>query len=136
MLNIINALKEGAKGRVVVLFGCGGDRDRKKRPQMGRIASENADFCIVTSDNPRTEKPEDIIADILEGISEENKQKIEVICNREEAIEWAIENHHPEDIIVLAGKGHETYQIVGKVKRHMDEREIVRDIIEKRGLFV
>lgn len=136
LLNIINALKEGAKGRVVVLFGCGGDRDRKKRPQMGRIASENADFCIVTSDNPRTEKPEDIIADILEGISEENKQKIEVICNREEAIEWAIENHHPEDIIVLAGKGHETYQIVGKVKRHMDEREIVRDIIEKRGLFV
>lgn len=101
---------------------------------MGKIASENADFCIVTSDNPRTEKPEDIIADILEGIAENNKHKTNVICNREEAIEWAIENHQPEDIIVLAGKGHETYQIVGKIKRHMDEREIVRDIISKRGL--
>ncbi len=134
LLNIISALKEGARGRVVVLFGCGGDRDRKKRPKMGKIASENADFCIVTSDNPRTEKPEDIIADILKGIAENNKHKTKVICNREEAIEWAIENHQPEDIIVLAGKGHETYQIVGKIKRHMDEREIVRDIISKRGL--
>lgn len=134
LLNIITALKEGARGRVVVLFGCGGDRDRKKRSKMGKIASENADFCIVTSDNPRTEKPEDIISDIMKGIAEDSKHKIKVICNREEAIEWTIENHQPEDIIVLAGKGHETYQIVGKVKRHMDEREIVRDIIKKRGL--
>lgn len=134
LLNIISALKEGAKGRVVVLFGCGGDRDRNKRPKMGQIASENADFCIVTSDNPRTEKPEEIILDILKGIPENKKNQIKVICSREKAIEWAIENHQAEDIIILAGKGHETYQIVGKVKRHMDEREIVRDFIAKRSL--
>lgn len=136
LFNIINALRAGAAGRVVALFGCGGDRDRKKRPEMGRIAAENADFCIVTSDNPRTEKPEDIISDIIKGIPEEYNNKIKVICNREEAIKWAIYNHRPGDIIILAGKGHETYQIIGKIKRHMDEREIVRDIIEKRGLKV
>ena len=120
-------------GRVVALFGCGGDRDRTKRPIMGRIAAENADFVIVTSDNPRTERPEDIVADITAGL-EGTSTPHEVIVDRASAIEWAIEHHRPGDVIVLAGKGHEDYQIVGHEKRHMDEREIVAGILEKRKM--
>jgi UDP-N-acetylmuramoyl-L-alanyl-D-glutamate--2,6-diaminopimelate ligase len=98
---------------------------------MGRIAAENANFVIVTSDNPRTEKPEDIIADIVEGLKG-SRTPSKVVINRPEAIEWAIEKHRPDDIIVLAGKGHEDYQIIGKTKYHMDEREIVAEILQKR----
>jgi len=115
----------------VALCGCGGDRDRTKRPIMGRIASEIADLVIVTSDNPRTEEPEAIIADILEGMKDSSTPR-EVITDRIEAIEWAIEHHRPGDVIVLAGKGHEDYQIVGHEKHHMDEREIVAKIMDKR----
>ena len=98
---------------------------------MGRIAADNADFVVVTSDNPRTENPEAIIADILAGM-EHSETPREVITDRPSAIEWAIEHHLPGDVIVLAGKGHEDYQIVGHEKHHMDEREIVADILEKR----
>ena len=129
--NVLRSMRAVTRGRLVALFGCGGDRDRTKRPIMGRIAAENADFVVVTSDNPRTEDPEAIIADILAGM-EGSETPREVICSRPEAIEWAIEHHEPGDVIVLAGKGHEDYQIVGREKHHMDEREIVAGILEKR----
>ncbi|MCL2408696.1 MAG: UDP-N-acetylmuramoyl-L-alanyl-D-glutamate--2,6-diaminopimelate ligase [Oscillospiraceae bacterium] len=124
--NIIKTVRGFAKGRVVTLFGCGGDRDREKRPLMGKIAAELSDFVIVTSDNPRTEEPGEIIEDILAGI-EGKKPPRRVIENRREAIHWALENTQPGDVIILAGKGHETYQIIGKDKTHFDEREVVAE---------
>ena len=120
------ATATGVKGRVVALFGCGGDRDRTKRPKMGKIASDLADFCVVTSDNPRTEQPQAIIDDILEGMKD-SKTPMQVIVDRPEAIHWALAHAQKDDIIVLMGKGHETYQEVNHVKHHMDEREIVAD---------
>ena len=130
--NVLRSLRETTSGRLVAVFGCGGDRDRTKRPIMGKIATETADFTVITSDNPRTEEPEKIIADILEGVSCP-KSRYKVIPDRREAIAWAIDNHRSGDVIVLAGKGHETYQIVGKTKYHMDEREIVAEHLAKRA---
>ena len=129
--NILTTVREFAPARLVFLFGCGGDRDRGKRPKMGRIAGQKADFVIVTSDNPRTEDPEAIIADILPGLKETRTPYV-VQPDRREAIAYAIENHCPGDVIILCGKGHEDYQIIGKTKVHMDEREIVAEILEKR----
>ena len=129
--NILDTVREFAKARVVFLFGCGGDRDRGKRPIMGRIAGELADFVIVTSDNPRTEDPDAIIAEILPGL-EETRTPYVVRADRREAIAYAIENHRKDDLIILCGKGHEDYQIIGHEKIHMDEREIVAEILEKR----
>lgn len=123
--NILSTVRATTDGRVVILFGCGGDRDRTKRPIMGKIAAELADFVIVTSDNPRTEQPDGIIRDILAGM-EGTKTPYVVIENRKEAIGWAIDNARPGDVIILAGKGHETYQIIGTEKRHFDEREVIR----------
>ncbi|MBQ4040382.1 MAG: UDP-N-acetylmuramoyl-L-alanyl-D-glutamate--2,6-diaminopimelate ligase [Oscillospiraceae bacterium] len=127
--NIIKTVRGFAKGRVVTLFGCGGDRDALKRPIMGKIAAELSDFVIVTSDNPRTEVPMDIINDILVGL-EGTKTPYTVIENRREAIGWAVHNAQSRDIIILAGKGHETYQIIGKEKSHFDEREIVAGFLK------
>lgn len=127
--NIIQATKGFAKGRVVTLFGCGGDRDKKKRPLMGAIAMRLSDFVIVTSDNPRTEKPGDIINDILAGLKN-TKTPYKVIENRREAIFWALDNVLPGDVLILAGKGHETYQIFGAEKTHFDEREVVAEYFE------
>ena len=124
--NILRTVKGFAKGRTVALFGCGGDRDRTKRPKMGRIAADLADFVIVTSDNPRTEDPEAIIADILPGL-EGTSTPYQVICDRVEAIHWAMDHARPGDVIALCGKGHETYQEIDHKKYHMDEREIVAD---------
>ena len=129
--NVLRSMRAVAGGRIVILFGCGGDRDRAKRPIMGRIAADNADFVIVTSDNPRTEDPEAIIAEITEGLKG-TRTPHKVITDRRDAIEWAIENHRSGDVIILAGKGHEDYQIIGRTKHHMDEREIVAEILEKR----
>ena len=98
---------------------------------MGRIAVDNADLVIVTSDNPRTEEPEEIIREILAG-TEGSATPVESICDREAAIAWAIDKAAPGDVILLAGKGHEDYQEVGHVKRHMDEREIVAECLRKR----
>lgn len=128
---VLKTLRPVTKGRLICLFGCGGDRDRVKRPIMGAIASDNSDFVIVTSDNPRTEEPEAIIREITEGMKGKRTPK-KVICDRVEAIHWAIDNARPGDVILLAGKGHEDYQIVGHEKHHMDEREIVADWLEKR----
>ena len=127
----LKALRPVTRGRLVVLFGCGGDRDRLKRPSMGRIAAENADLVIVTSDNPRTEDPMDIINEILPGV-ESGPAPCKMICDRPEAIRWAIDNAAPGDVILLAGKGHEDYQVIGHEKHHMDEREIVRDFLKER----
>jgi len=130
--NVIKSLKEVTSGRVVVLFGCGGDRDRTKRPIMGEIATTLADYTIITSDNPRTEVPSDIIAEITAGVKVP-KSRYKVIEDRREAIAYAIESHQEGDLIILAGKGHETYQIIGKTKYHMDEREIVAELLRERS---
>ena len=126
LVNVLTTVKGFARGRTVALFGCGGDRDKAKRPKMGRAAAEIADFVIVTTDNPRTERPADIIADILPGL-EGTGTPCEVIEDRVEAIHWALDHAGAGDVVVLCGKGHETYQEVGHEKRHMDEREIVAD---------
>ena len=128
--NILYATKSYTRGRVISVFGCGGDRDSSKRPIMGEISGKVADYTIITSDNPRTEKPEDIIKAIEEGISK-TKGKYEVVVDRTEAIEKAIKMANKRDIIILAGKGHETYQEINNEKNHFDEREIIKEIIEK-----
>lgn len=128
ILNIINAIRGFAKGRVVTLFGCGGDRDKTKRPLMGKMAGELSDFCIVTSDNPRSENPADIIKDILPGVIETNCP-YEVVENRFDAIEYALDHAQKDDIILLAGKGHETYQILNDRTIVFDEREIVLKLL-------
>ena len=124
--NILTTVRDFTPGRVICLFGCGGDRDRTKRPIMGSVAAELADFVVVTSDNPRTEDPEAIIADILPGL-EGSGTPYQVICDRVEAIHWAMDHAQPGDVIALCGKGHETYQEVNHEKHHMDEREIVAE---------
>ena len=126
--NVLSALKETVKGRLVCLFGCGGDRDRTKRPLMAAAAAKFADFVIVTSDNPRTEDPQAIIDEILPGL-DGTTTPYKVIVNRREAIYYAVQNALPGDTIVLAGKGHEDYQIIGHEKHHFDEREVVADAL-------
>ncbi len=122
--NILRTVKGFCKGRVIAVFGCGGDRDPIKRPIMGRIAAELADLAVVTSDNPRTEDPMKIIEQILGGMEGTATPYI-VEENRRKAIRWAMDEAKPGDVIVLAGKGHETYQEIGHEKIHLDEREEV-----------
>lgn len=128
--NILSTFKEYRDYRLVVLFGCGGDRDKTKRPIMGKIAATLADYVIVTSDNPRTEQPDLIIKDILEGM-QNTKTPYLVIENRVEAIKFAIANAQNNDIIILAGKGHETYQILKNETIHLDEREVIREALNQ-----
>ena len=129
MVNVLSSVKGFAKGRTIALFGCGGDRDRTKRPKMAKVAAEIADFVIVTTDNPRTEKPADIIADILPGLEGFDTPHV-VVEDRIDAIHWAMDHAEKDDVIVLCGKGHETYQEINHVKYHMDEREIVADYLK------
>ena len=131
--NVLESVNGFAKGRTVVLFGCGGDRDKTKRPIMGNIAVHCADYVIVTSDNPRSEDPAGIINDILEGMSG-SATPYKIIENRVEAIKYAVSSAQKGDIIVLAGKGHETYQILKDGTIHLDEREIVAEALEERRL--
>lgn len=126
--SILSAVKSYTRGNLISVFGCGGDRDPGKRPIMGEISGNIADFTIITSDNPRTEKPEDIISAIEKG-TKKTKGKYITIIDRKEAIKHAINMASKNDIIVLAGKGHETYQEINKVKHPMDEREIIKSII-------
>ena len=126
--NILLAVKSYTKGRVISLFGCGGDRDTNKRPIMAKISGEIADYTIITSDNPRTEDPEAIVKDVEKGIIGVTSN-YEVIVDRKEAIKRAIEIATPDDIVVLAGKGHENYQVIGHEKCHFDEREIIDEIM-------
>ena len=128
--NILSTARDFTAGRLICVFGCGGDRDKTKRPIMGAVAGELADVAVVTSDNPRTEDPRAIIGDILAGMSG-SEAELHVEPDRREAIGWALSQGGPGDVIVLAGKGHETYQEIGGVQYPMDEREIVADWFEK-----
>lgn len=127
--NVLEAVKGFAKGRTVVLFGCGGDRDRTKRPIMGDIAARLADFVIVTSDNPRTEDPQAIIDEITAGM--QGCDHYVTIPDRVEAIHWAMDHAQSGDVIILAGKGHEDYQEINHVHYPMDERVIVAEYLRK-----
>lgn len=127
--NIISSLRKIAKRRIITVFGCGGDRDRTKRPIMGAIAAKLSDVIVVTSDNPRSEDPNAIIDDILEGIKGSKTKKI-VEPDRTKAIAAALKEAKTDDIVLLAGKGHETYQILSTGKIHYDEREIVKGLLE------
>lgn len=126
--NILRSARELTSGRLLVVFGCGGDRDTAKRPVMGRIAAELADVCVVTSDNPRSEEPKAIIDQILAGM-ENGKADVCSLIDRREAIERALSLARPGDLVVIAGKGHETYQIFKDRTVHFDDREVVREAL-------
>lgn len=130
--NIVSTVCEFAEGRVITVFGCGGDRDATKRPMMGEIAGKLSDYCIITSDNPRTEEPMSILLQIEEGMKKTDCEYV-MIENRREAIRAAMDMARKGDCIILAGKGHETYQMIGKEKRHFDEREVIQEILEGRN---
>jgi len=138
--NVIRALQEvrkasGTQSRLVTVFGCGGDRDRTKRPLMGKVAAELSDVVLITSDNPRTEDPDKIVADILPGV-EGSKPKFDgstgylIEVDRAKALERAVQIATHDDIVLVAGKGHENYQIIGTVKRHFDDREILAELLK------
>ena len=122
--NVISSVQDFCQGRVITVFGCGGDRDPIKRPIMGEIGVKLSDIAVITSDNPRTEVPEKIIEDIVAGVKEEYGM-YKVVCDRRAAIRYAMDIAEKDDIIILAGKGHETYQEINGVKYHLDEREEV-----------
>ena len=128
--NVLSSGKGFCKGRLIAVFGCGGDRDPIKRPIMGKIGTDIADWSIITSDNPRTENPAKIIEDIVKGI-DGSKNNYEIIENRPAAIRHAMDIAQKNDIIILAGKGHETYQEINGVKYHLDEREVVAAYLEE-----
>ncbi len=128
--NILKAVRQTTKGRMIALFGCGGDRDRSKRPVMGEIAGELADYCILTSDNPRNEDPMAILDAIEAGIKPTGCEYV-VIENRREAIRYALKFAGAGDVVVLAGKGHETYQEICGVKHPFDEKVVVRELLEE-----
>lgn len=128
--NILTTVKDYAPGRVVCVFGCGGDRDKARRFEMGEVSGKLADFTIITSDNPRTEDPQAIVNDIEVGIKRTNGSYIKIV-ERYEAIKYAMESAKPLDIIILAGKGHETYQEFKDKTIHFDEREVVAEILEE-----
>jgi len=124
----LRAMRLGTEGRVIVVFGCGGDRDSSKRPIMGQIAHEGADLVVITSDNPRTEEPDKIIGDILSGCPNP------AYCNpdRRAAIRWALDTALPGDTVLIAGKGHEDYQIIGREKLPFSDQDVVREWYEER----
>lgn len=130
--NAAKTLKEIYDGRLITVFGCGGDRDKDKRPMMGKIACENSDFVFITSDNPRTENPEMIINDILSGINTKNYYRI---TDRKLAIKSALYSAVKGDTVLIAGKGHEKYQIIGNQKIYFNEREIIRKLLEDKARF-
>ncbi len=130
--SLLGTLKEYEPHRLVCLFGCGGNRSRLRRYEMGEVSGKLADLTIITSDNPRFEEPQPIIEDIKTGIGKTGGKYVE-ICDRKEAIAYAIDHGEPGDIIVLAGKGHEDYQEIKGVKYPMDERDMIRDILKERG---
>jgi UDP-N-acetylmuramoyl-L-alanyl-D-glutamate--2,6-diaminopimelate ligase len=130
--NLLKAARPFISGKTICVFGCGGDRDRTKRPLMGKIAADLADVVVVTSDNPRTEDPERILEDIVAGIPPSVKVKVKVIGDRAAAIRQAILEAEPGDGVLIAGKGHEDYQILGTEKIHFDDREQARESLARR----
>ncbi|WP_291583856.1 UDP-N-acetylmuramoyl-L-alanyl-D-glutamate--2,6-diaminopimelate ligase [Clostridium sp. UBA6640] len=129
--NILTTVKGFVKGKVITVFGCGGDRDKTKRPIMGEIAGKNSQFCVITSDNPRTEEPLQILYNIEEGIKE-TQCLYEKILDRKEAIHFAMDSAKPGDVIVVAGKGHETYQILKDRTIKFDDMEVVKEYLKKK----
>jgi UDP-N-acetylmuramoyl-L-alanyl-D-glutamate--2,6-diaminopimelate ligase len=130
--NVLTTLRPLCRGRLTVLFGCGGDRDRTKRPRMARVTEQLADTIIVTSDNPRTEEPDAIIGEIIAGFEDPGSERVTVEPDRRKAIELAIENARADDIILLAGKGHETYQIIGTKKFDFSDKDIASRCLRER----
>ncbi len=130
--NVLSSVRDFCKGRLICVFGCGGDRDPIKRPVMGKIGVKLSDIAVITSDNPRSEAPMDIIADILKGVDSADGEYV-VIENRKKAIAYALDIAGKDDIIVLVGKGHETYQEICGVKHHLDEREVVAAHLAEKG---
>ena len=130
--SLLSTLREYDPGRLVCVFGCGGNRSKLRRYEMGEVSGRLADFTIITSDNPRFEEPQAIIDDIKVGMTKTQGKYIE-ICDRKEAIAYAIDHGQPGDIIVLAGKGHEDYQEIKGVKYPMDERVLIAEILKERG---
>lgn len=131
--NILRTVHEFAKARIITVFGCGGERDRTKRPLMGRVAGDLSNYCLVTSDNPRAEDPGQIVGEILPGLSESRiGQGFEIIPDRREAIARALELAKPGDVVVIAGKGHETKQVFGDYSVSFDDREVARELIRRR----
>jgi UDP-N-acetylmuramoyl-L-alanyl-D-glutamate--2,6-diaminopimelate ligase len=130
--NVLTTLKPLCKGRLITVFGCGGDRDKTKRPRMARVVERLADVIFVTSDNPRTEKPEAIIDDIMVGFEDPSSERVIVEADRRKAIELAVESARPDDIVLLAGKGHETYQIIGDKKFDFSDKDIARQCLAER----
>ena len=128
--SLLTTLKEYNPKRLVCLFGCGGNRSKDRRFEMGEVSGRLADLTIITSDNPRFEEPQDIINDIKTGIAKTDGKYVE-ICDRKEAIKYAIEHGEPGDVIVLAGKGHEDYQEICGVKHPMDERVLIKEVLEE-----
>ncbi|MBF4691601.1 UDP-N-acetylmuramoyl-L-alanyl-D-glutamate--2,6-diaminopimelate ligase [Fusibacter ferrireducens] len=128
--NVLQAIHEFSKGRIIIVFGCGGDRDRKKRPMMGEVAQRLSDLVILTSDNPRTEAPELIIKDVLEGMTLSDALFVE--ADRRKGIYKALELAGENDVVLIAGKGHEDYQVIGKTKIHFDDKEVVQDFFDGR----
>jgi UDP-N-acetylmuramoyl-L-alanyl-D-glutamate--2,6-diaminopimelate ligase len=128
--SLLTTLKEYEPGRLVCLFGCGGNRAKSRRYEMGEVSSRLADLSVITSDNPRNEEPMDIINDILTGVAKADGKYV-TIPDRKEAIAYCMKNAQDGDIIVLAGKGHEDYQEIKGVKHHMDERELIDEIIKE-----
>jgi UDP-N-acetylmuramoyl-L-alanyl-D-glutamate--2,6-diaminopimelate ligase len=128
--NLLNAARPFIPGRMICVFGCGGDRDRTKRPQMGAIAARLSDYAIVTSDNPRTEDPQRILDDVVAGIPSDTAMT--VVGDRADAIRQAILEAQPGDGVIIAGKGHEDYQILGTEKIHFDDREQAHQALQQR----
>lgn len=128
--NVLKTVREFSKGRVICVFGCGGDRDRAKRPIMGEIAGRFSEFAVITSDNPRTESPMAIIESIEEGVKRSGT-KYTVVENRKEAIRYALSLAKPTDIVLIAGKGHENYQEINGTKYHFDDKEIVEELLSE-----
>lgn len=129
--NILQTGRELTANRLITVFGCGGDRDRSKRPLMGEIAARYSDFCVVTSDNPRSEEPEDIIADIIPGMEKVSHSRYAIIADRAEAIRHAIYLARPGDLIIIAGKGHETYQLIKGKRLDFDDRKVAQKILSE-----
>ncbi|HHW02995.1 MAG TPA: UDP-N-acetylmuramoyl-L-alanyl-D-glutamate--2,6-diaminopimelate ligase [Thermoanaerobacterales bacterium] len=127
--NVLRTIKSFVTGRIITVFGCGGDRDRRKRPVMGHIASRFSDYCIITSDNPRSEEPEAIIDEIEKGVIGSNYEKI---VDRREAIARAIEMAEKDDVVLIAGKGHEDYQVLKDKIIHFDDREVAAELLLKK----
>jgi UDP-N-acetylmuramoyl-L-alanyl-D-glutamate--2,6-diaminopimelate ligase len=133
--NALAAIREFCEGRIITVFGCGGDRDRSKRPLMGAIAARGSDYAIATSDNPRSENPEAILREIEPGIVAEGmgRDRYELVSDRRAAIYKAVEMASSNDVVLIAGKGHEPYQIVGGVQHHFDDRLVAQEAIRGRS---